>query len=99
MLFRSSSTPAGSDGYDAVDEPATGKPSPAPVASPAASRAAVASIVSVKRIGQKIKVTVAAPAGVRVTIFRNGVRVASGTKRVFMVPAGRIKSPRFSVSS
>ena len=58
-----------------------------------------ARIVNVKRTGKFFRVTVSAPAGTRVALFRNGVRVASGVKRVFIVPVGRLKAPRFAVSS
>lgn len=92
-----SSAPSAPDGYDVVDEPAVGKPSASPAASPSvASRPA---IKSVKQVGKNFRVTVSAAAGVRVKVYRNGVLVASGTKRVFTVPVGRIKTARFSVSS
>ncbi|MEY4392521.1 MAG: hypothetical protein RLZZ544_1230, partial [Actinomycetota bacterium] len=106
-----SSAPAGTDGYDAVDEPAAGKPSAAPAAAPAASPSAVSrptvsrptvsrpTVTAVTRVGKNFRVSVSAAAGVRVKVYRNGVLVASGTKRVFTVPVGRVKSPRFTVSS
>ncbi|MFM9084086.1 MAG: hypothetical protein ACKOQ7_09470, partial [Actinomycetota bacterium] len=93
---------------------APGAPSvPAPrVDTPVAALAAPASlaveIVGVKRVGARIALTVSAPAGSRVTLWRNGKKVATNSTGRFSVPAGRIsvnsfvavaKSGKVSVSS
>ncbi|MFM8625326.1 MAG: S8 family serine peptidase [Actinomycetota bacterium] len=93
---------------------APGAPSvPAPrVDTPVAALAAPASlaveIVGVKRVGARIAITVSAPAGSRVTLWRNGKKVATNSTGRFSVPAGRIsvnsfvavaKSGKVSVSS
>jgi len=85
--------------------PTTGTPAaaPAPVASPAppqvgASTASGPRITKVVRRGGTWRVTVAAPAGRPVVLRMNGRVVATGRKTVFVVPAGRTRSARFSVS-
>ena len=100
----SSSAPAGSDGYEAIDEPTAGTPAaspsgPSPASPKAAATRRVAVVTGVKKAGKNFRVTVSAAPGVRVRLYRNGVLVASGTKRVFTVPAGGTKAPRFTVSS
>ena len=94
-----SSAPSTGDGYEEVDEPAVAPPAAPVVAPPTKSAVSRPAIASVKRVGKNVRVTVSAPAGVRVRVYRNGVLVGSGAKRVFTVPVGRIKSPRFTVSS
>ncbi|MFM1790462.1 MAG: hypothetical protein RLZZ526_789, partial [Actinomycetota bacterium] len=94
-----SSAPSTGDGYESVDEPAVAPPAAPVVAPPTKSAVSRPAIAAVKRVGKNFRVTVSAPAGVRVKVYRNGVLVGSGVKRVFTVPVGRIKSPRFTVSS
>lgn len=78
---------------------------PAPVAAPtvgAAPAQAVtsasplsASITRIVRRGTTLRVTVAAPKGSTVTLYRNGKKVASGKRSVFTVRAGSVRTHRF----
>ena len=65
---------------------------PAPVAD--SGRLAV-TISRVVRRGSVLQVTVDAPRGSAVTLYRNGRKVASGTKSVFSVRVGRLTNHRF----
>ena len=83
-------------------------PSPSPVASPAPDRSApdrvgataspAPRVTNVVRRTGSWRVTVWAPAGRTVVLRMNGRVVATGKKFVFVVPAGRARSARFSVS-
>ena len=62
----------------------------APVAAPVVSRATVA-ITSVKRIGKKFQVTVSAPRGAIVALYRNGKLVSKAAKSKFVVSSAKGK--------
>lgn len=47
-------------------------------------------ITSVRRVGGKIRVVVAAPAGAKVTLWRNGKKVATNRTGRFTVPVGKV---------
>jgi len=72
-----------------VGAPATPAPR-APVAAPVVSRATVA-ITSVKRIGKKFQVTVSAPRGAIVALYRNGKLVSKAAKSKFVVSSAKGK--------
>jgi len=57
--------------------------------------APLARITSARKVGKTYRIVVAAPAGARVVLYRNGKAVASGTKRTFRVSLGRAKSAQF----
>ena len=73
-----------------VGAPATPAPR-APVAAPVVSRATVA-ITSVKRIGKKFQVTVSAPRGAIVALYRNGKLVSKAAKSKFVVSSAKGKT-------
>ena len=52
-------------------------------------------IISKVGRGSTLRVTVDAPKGSTVTLYRNGKKVASGKKSVFAVKVGRLTSHRF----
>ena len=78
----------------APSAPAVGAPPSAsprvPVAAPAVSRATVA-ITKVKRVGQKFQVTVSAPRGAVVALYRNGKLVSKAAKSKFVVSSAKGK--------
>ena len=61
-----------------------------PVAAPVVSRATVA-ITKVKRIGKKFQVTVSAPRGAVVSLYRNGKLVSKAAKSKFVVTSAKGK--------
>jgi hypothetical protein len=61
-----------------------------PVAAPVVSRATVA-ITKVKRIGKKFQVTVSAPRGAVVALYRNGKLVSKAAKSKFVVNSAKGK--------
>jgi len=80
--------------------PAPVTPAPAPrVDTPVQAFAGPASlaveIVGVKRIGARIAITVSVPAGSRVTLWRNGKKVATNSTGRFLVPVGRVTVNNF----
>ena len=71
--------------------PTVGAPTRAtPIAAPVVSRATVA-ITKVKRIGKKFQVTVSAPRGAVVALYRNGKLVSKAAKSKFVVNSARGK--------
>ena len=75
----------------APSAPAVGTPARAtPVAAPLASRATVA-ITKVKRIGKKFQVTVSAPRGAVVALYRNGKLVSKAAKSKFVISSAKGK--------
>lgn len=86
----------------AVSKPATpktddssnsGGKSGAPVHKPA-KKTGVA-VKSVARVGKNYRVTVAAPTGALITLYRNGKKVAMSKSTRFLVPVGKISSSSF----
>jgi len=74
--------------FDNVTDPETGLP----VVRPGTPSIVVKSAV---RAGAKIRVTVSAPAGAIVKLYRNGKLVAAGKKGTFLVPKGKALSSKF----
>ncbi len=71
-----------------VGAPAAVAPAPAPVR-------ALARITNTRKVGSRFRISVAAPQGARVVLYRNGKQVASGMQTTFMVSIGRLKSAQF----
>jgi hypothetical protein len=69
-----------------VGVPTAGAPSPV---------RALARITNTRKVGNKFRISVAAPQGARVVLYRNGKQVASGMQTTFMVSIGRLKSAQF----
>ena len=57
--------------------------------------APLARITNARIVGKKYRISVAAPAGSRVVLYRNGRIVASGKKSTFAVAVGRSRSATF----
>jgi subtilisin family serine protease len=74
--------------FDNVTDPETGLP----VVKPGTPSIVVKKAV---RAGNKIRVTVSAPAGAVVKLYRNGKLVAAGKKGAFLVPKGKALSSKF----
>lgn len=89
----------GSDGVDVdygdvVDAP------PPPAAQPVLTTPpapATVRVRSVRRVGRFHRVVVSAPAGAKITLYRNGRVVATGTRSVFQVRATNAQNVRFHV--
>ena len=80
---------AGTPATPVVGTPPSASPR-VPVATPAVSRATVA-ITKVKRIGKKFQVTVSAPRGAVVALYRNGKLVSKAAKSKFVVSSAKGK--------
>lgn len=84
----------GAPAADTPTAPVVGTPPSAapqvPVAAPVVSRATVA-ITKVKRIGKKFQVTVSAPRGAVVALYRNGKLVSKAAKSKFVVRSAKGK--------
>ncbi len=74
--------------FDNVLDPETGLP----VAGPGTPSVKV---VNAKSVGSKIRVTVSAPAGALVKLYRNGKLVAFGKKTTFLVVKGKTLKSKF----
>jgi subtilisin family serine protease len=53
------------------------------------------SIGKITKVGKQLRVTVNAPKGSKVSLYRNGKLVGKGAKKVFMVPASKVKKQNF----
>jgi hypothetical protein len=80
---------AGTPATPVVGTPPSASPR-VPVAAPVVSRATVA-ITKVKRIGKKFQVTVSAPRGAVVSLYRNGKLVSKAAKSKFVVSSAKGK--------
>lgn len=76
-------------------QPVNAGPTAPVVAPPAVGSTATVRVRSIKRVGRYFRVTVSAPRGAKVTLYRNGRKVASGTKKVYRVRATSTKKVRF----
>ena len=74
--------------FDNVIDPETGLP----VVKPGAPSVVIKKAI---RVGAKIRVTVSAPAGAMVKLYRNGKLVAFGKKTTFLVPKGKTLKSKF----
>lgn len=75
--------------------PVSSQPPASVVAPPVVGSKAPVRVRSVRRIGRYFRVSIAAPRGAKVTLYRNGRKVASGTKKVYRVRATSSKKVRF----
>jgi hypothetical protein len=71
--------------------------SSAPVAAPLQTSAMTnVSIGKITKVGKQLRVTVNAPKGSNVSLYRNGKLVGKGVKKVFMVPVSKVKKQSFT---
>ena len=79
-----------------IDNPSKsdGTVSIAPIAHKPVQKAGV-TVKSVARVGKNYRVTVAAPTGALITLYRNGKKVAMSKNTRFLVPVGKISGSRF----
>jgi subtilisin family serine protease len=54
------------------------------------------SIGKITKVGKQLRVTVNAPKGSRVSLYRNGKLVGKGVKKFFMVPVSKVKKQNFT---
>ena len=54
------------------------------------------SIGKITKVGKQLRVTVNAPKGSKVSLYRNGKLVGKGVKKVFMVPESKVKKQNFT---
>jgi subtilisin family serine protease len=54
------------------------------------------SIGKITKVGKQLRVTVNAPKGSKVSLYRNGKLVGKGVKKVFMVPVSKVKKQNFT---
>jgi hypothetical protein len=54
------------------------------------------SIGKITKVGKQLRVTVNAPKGSNVSLYRNGKLVGKGVKKVFMVPVSKVKKQSFT---
>jgi len=91
-------TPAPAPPAPVTPAPVTPAPAPrvdTPVQAFAGPASLAVEIVGVKRIGARIAITVSVPAGSRVTLWRNGKKVATNSTGRFLVPVGRVTVNNF----
>ena len=53
------------------------------------------SIGKITKVGKQLRVTVNAPKGSKVSLYRNGKLVGKGAKKVFLVPVSKVKKQNF----
>ena len=58
--------------------------------------ALVISIGKITKVGKQLRVTVNAPKGSKVSLYRNGKLVGKGVKKFFMVPVSKVKKQNFT---
>jgi hypothetical protein len=86
--------------------PAPNPTAPAPTTSSQVSSVASAplrtsamtniSIGKITKVGKQLRVTVNAPKGSKVSLYRNGKLVGKGAKKFFMVPVSKVKKQNFT---
>jgi hypothetical protein len=54
------------------------------------------SIGKITKVGKHLRVTVKAPKGSKVSLYRNGKLVGKGAKKVFLVPVSKVKKQNFT---
>ena len=54
------------------------------------------SIGKITKVGKQLRVTVNAPKGSKVSLYRNGKLVGKGVKKFFMVPVSKVKKQNFT---
>ena len=54
------------------------------------------SIGKITKVGKQLRVTVNAPKGSKVSLYRNGKLVGKGAKKFFMVPVSKVKKQNFT---
>ena len=71
--------------------------SSAPAAAPLQTSAMTnVSIGKISKVGKQLRVTVNAPKGSKVSLYRNGKLVGKGMKKFFMVPVSKVKKQNFT---
>ena len=69
----------------------------APIASPLRTSAMTnISIGKITKVGKQLRVTVNAPKGSKISLYRNGKLVGKGVKKFFMVPVSKVKKQNFT---
>jgi hypothetical protein len=69
----------------------------APLAAPMRTSAMTnISIGKITKVGKQLRVTVNAPNGSKVSLYRNGKLVGKGVKKFFMVPVSKVKKQNFT---
>ena len=96
---------------EAVAAPTPTAPSPTPSAPAPTTSSPVTSVLSaplftsamtkisigkITKVGKQLRVTVNAPKGSKVSLYRNGKLVGKGVKKFFMVPASKVKKQSFT---
>jgi subtilisin family serine protease len=76
------------------DGSSNGSVSATPISHSPNKKASVA-VKSVARVGKNYRVTVAAPTGALITLYRNGKKVAMSKNSRFLIPVGKISGSRF----
>jgi hypothetical protein len=54
------------------------------------------SIGKITKVGKHLRVTVKAPKGSKVSLYRNGKLVGKGAKKVFLIPVSKVKKQNFT---
>jgi hypothetical protein len=54
------------------------------------------SIGKITKVGKQLRVTVNAPKGSKISLYRNGKLVGKGVKKFFMVPVSKVKKQSFT---
>jgi hypothetical protein len=69
----------------------------APLAAPMRTSAMTKiAIGKITKVGKQLRVTVNAPKGSKVSLYRNGKLVGKGVKKFFMVPVSKVKKQNFT---
>jgi hypothetical protein len=69
----------------------------APLAAPMRTNAMTnIAIGKITKVGKQLRVTVNAPKGSKVSLYRNGKLVGKGVKKFFMVPVSKVKKQNFT---
>jgi hypothetical protein len=69
---------------------------PTPAVPQQTSAMTTVSIGKITKVGKQLRVTVNAPKGSSVSLYRNGKLVGKGAKKFFMVPASQVKKQSFT---
>jgi hypothetical protein len=89
-------TPATPTTAPPVTPPTSNQGEVTPAAPQRTSAMTNVSIGKITKVGKQLRVTVNAPKGSKVSLYRNGKLVGKGVKKFFMVPVSRVKKQSFT---
>jgi len=89
-------TPATPTTAPPVTPPTSNQGEVTPVAPQRTSAMTNVSIGKITKVGKQLRVTVNAPKGSKVSLYRNGKLVGKGVKKFFMVPVSKVKKQSFT---